>query len=48
LYALKARDGAKLWSYRTGGNGANSSPVVTNGVVYVGGGVGKVYAFGLK
>jgi superfamily II DNA/RNA helicase len=36
-----------LWSHFTGGVGY-SSPAVANGVVYVGGWSGKVYAFGLK
>jgi outer membrane protein assembly factor BamB len=36
-----------LWSYTTGGY-VESSPAVSNGVVYIGSGGGKVYAFGLK
>jgi outer membrane protein assembly factor BamB len=35
------------WTYTTGGE-ADSSPAVSNGVVYVGSTNGKVYAFGLK
>lgn len=47
VYALKATTGAKLWSYRTGGD-VLSSPVVVNGVLYVGTDDRKVYAFSLK
>jgi tetratricopeptide (TPR) repeat protein len=43
VYALKASDGSKLWSFPTG-NRVVSSPVVTNGVVYVGSENGSVYA----
>ena len=46
LYALNARTGAKLWSYKTG-TGADS-PIVANGVVYVGDYNGNIYAFGLQ
>jgi PQQ enzyme repeat len=35
VYALSARNGAKLWSYPTS-NGVLSSPAVANGVVYFG------------
>jgi outer membrane protein assembly factor BamB len=52
LYALNARTGALLWSYSVSGStyiaGLSSSPAVVNGVVYVGGFDGNVYAFGLK
>jgi outer membrane protein assembly factor BamB len=47
VYALKAKTGAKLWSYSTGG-AVKSSLAVANGVVYIGWGDGKVYAFGLS
>jgi outer membrane protein assembly factor BamB len=47
VYALNARTGAKLWSYTTG-NDVESSPAVSNGMVYVGSYDGKVYVFGLK
>ena len=44
-YALNARTGAKLWSYKTRGNEVSSSlPAVANGVVYVGSDDGNVYA----
>jgi outer membrane protein assembly factor BamB len=46
LYALNASTGDVLWSYTTGG-WVDSSPVVVNGVVYVGSFDGNVYAFGL-
>jgi eukaryotic-like serine/threonine-protein kinase len=52
VYALNASTGAKLWSYRNGvvckACNWSSSPVVANGVVYVGSDDGYVYAFGLK
>lgn len=43
VYALNARNGAKLWSYTTG-NFVGPSPAVVNGVVYVGSEDGKLYA----
>jgi len=46
IYALNARTGAKLWSYKMGGS--ESSPAVANGVVYIGSDDSNVYAFGLK
>jgi outer membrane protein assembly factor BamB len=48
FYAVNAKTGTLLWSYRDDGN-ANvlSSPTVVNGRVYVGAGLGQVYAFGL-
>ena len=47
VYALNAATGALEWSYATGSE-EDSSPVVVNGVVYVGFYYGsKVYAFGL-
>jgi glucose dehydrogenase len=33
VYALKASSGAKLWSFRTGGQVLFSAPAVANGVV---------------
>jgi serine/threonine-protein kinase len=47
VYALNAKTGAKLWSYATG-NLVESSPVVVNGMVYVGSDDHNVYAFGLN
>jgi outer membrane protein assembly factor BamB len=47
VYALNARTGAKLWSYKTGSY-VDASPVVVNGMVYIGSYDRKVYAFGLK
>ncbi len=44
LYALNANTGALLWQYPVE---VESSPVVVNGVVYVGSGDGNIYAFGL-
>ena len=44
VYALKASTGAKLWSFRTGGQVLFSAPAVANGVVYIGSGDSKVYA----
>jgi outer membrane protein assembly factor BamB len=41
IYALNATTGAKLWNYSTGGS--VGSPVVVNGILYVGGG-NNVYA----
>ena len=46
LYALRASNGVLKWSYTVGGQ-VTSSPVVANGMVYVGSEDGKVYAFGL-
>jgi outer membrane protein assembly factor BamB len=52
LYALNAKTGASLWSTSIGDSssrwGLFSSPIVVNGVVYVGSEDGNVYAFGLK
>jgi outer membrane protein assembly factor BamB len=47
VYALNAKTGAKLWSYTTP-NPVGSSPVVANGMVYIGSDDDKVYTFGLK
>jgi outer membrane protein assembly factor BamB len=47
VYALNARTGTLLWSYKTR-SFVESSPAVANGVVYVGSDDFKVYAFGLK
>jgi outer membrane protein assembly factor BamB len=47
VYALDARTGVKLWIYATGSY-VDGSPVVANGVVYVGSADGNAYAFGLK
>jgi outer membrane protein assembly factor BamB len=46
--ALKASTGAKLWSYKFTAVPVPSSPVVVNGVVYVGSADDRMYAFGLK
>jgi outer membrane protein assembly factor BamB len=43
VYALNASNGAKLWSYTTGGQ-VDASPAVANGVVYVGSEEENVYA----
>jgi outer membrane protein assembly factor BamB len=45
--AINATTGALLWNYTTGGE-VNSSPVVTNGAVYVGSDDGSIYAFNAK
>ena len=42
--ALKARNGALLWSYATGNGLGFSSPAVANGVVYIGSYDTNVYA----
>ena len=47
MYALDAKTGASLWSFPTGGF-INSSPVVANGVVYIGSDDGNVYALDAK
>jgi len=43
IYAINATTGAKVWSYTTG-YVVESSPAVSNGVVYVGSGDRNVYA----
>jgi outer membrane protein assembly factor BamB len=47
LYALDAVTGALDWSYYTGGFFSTSSVAVANGVVYVGSGDFRIYAFHL-
>jgi len=47
VYALNARTGHKLWSYRTG-DWVLSSPAVASGIVYVGSQDGKVYALNAR
>jgi len=47
LYALDARTGTKLWNFATW-SGITTSPVVANGMVYVGSNGGKLYAFHLQ
>ena len=42
---MNATNGAELWNYTTG-NGVWSSPLVVNGVVFVGSDDGSVYALG--
>ncbi len=45
LYALKASNGALLWSYQTAASPGNvASPAIANGVVYYGSADGLVYA----
>ena len=44
FYALDASTGALLWQYSGAGS---TSPVVTNGTVYVGSADGNLYSFGL-
>jgi eukaryotic-like serine/threonine-protein kinase len=46
LYALDARSGAKLWSYKTG-NIIDSSPTVVDRIVYFGSG-GTLYALNAR
>ena len=48
MYAPNARTGAKLWSYNTHNAGVYSAHAVADGVVYIGMGDEKMYAFGLK
>ena len=43
-YALNAKTGAQLWSYPAG-NGLQATPVVANGIVYIGTRTGGVEAF---
>jgi outer membrane protein assembly factor BamB len=47
LWRFGDETGAKLWSYATD-YWMESSPVVTNGVVYVGGDDFNVYTFGVR
>ncbi|QIP18006.1 PQQ-like beta-propeller repeat protein [Spirosoma aureum] len=45
LYALDARNGAKKWDYTiASGQKVNTSPTVSNGLVYAGGTGGKLVA----
>ena len=44
LYALNGSDGSQAWSMQGHGNGEFSSPVVADGIVYVGTGTGGLYA----
>jgi outer membrane protein assembly factor BamB len=46
VYAFRATDGAKLWSFATGGF-VYSSPAVSGGRMFVGSSDGFLYAFGL-
>jgi outer membrane protein assembly factor BamB len=46
VYALNTANGAELFRFRTGAF-VDSSPAVVGGMLYVGSGDGKVYAFGL-
>ena len=46
VYAFNASTGAQLWKYKTG-KYVYSSPVVMNGVLYIGSDDGNVYAFQL-
>ena len=48
VYALKASTGALLWSYAIVNQGVYSSPVVANGVVYVGSHFGSPNVFALN
>ena len=51
LYAIRPSDGSVLWSSSQLGQPfeftAADTPVIVNGMVYVGGGDGSLYAFGL-
>lgn len=46
LTAMRASNGAKLWTYQTG-DYVYSSPAVSGGKMYIGGGDGFLYAFGV-
>jgi outer membrane protein assembly factor BamB len=46
ITAMKAADGAKLWTYQTG-NYVYSSAAVSGGKVFIGSGDGFLYAFGV-
>ena len=46
IRALSALDGTEIWSYQTGGAENYSSPAITDGVVYIAGMDGLLYAFG--
>jgi eukaryotic-like serine/threonine-protein kinase len=47
LYALNAKTGTKLWSYKTG-SAVGSSPAVADGVVYFGSSDFNVHALNAK
>jgi outer membrane protein assembly factor BamB len=47
LYALNARTGAKLWSFRTGDN-VGSTPAIADGIVYFGSFDKNVYALNAR
>jgi outer membrane protein assembly factor BamB len=47
LDAVDARSGKRLWSVRTTGELANSSPVVANGALYVVDSDGVLYRYDL-
>ena len=47
LYALDAKTGGRLWSYKTASL-VSTSPAVSNEAVYVGSADYNLYAFGLK
>jgi eukaryotic-like serine/threonine-protein kinase len=44
LYALRAADGASLWSSGAGGGPTGAIPVVTAGMVYFGGFDNRIHA----
>jgi len=44
VYALDLATGNQLWSFKTGAEAVESSPLALNGAVYVGSGDGKLYA----
>lgn len=46
--ALDANTGQQLWSYNTGMPLSGGSPVISNGVLYVTGGDGSLYAFSIN
>ena len=46
VYALNCEDGSLIWSYQTNGMFIQSSPAITDGVVYIAGTDWNLYAFG--
>ncbi len=46
VFALDCDTGEEIWSYETGASGINSSPAITDGVVYIAGHDWNLYAFG--
>jgi eukaryotic-like serine/threonine-protein kinase len=46
IHALSASTGTEYWSYNLGNENINSSPAISNGVLYVRSAEGFVYAFG--